>query len=97
MVLLGAIDQGTSSSRFFVFDSGSGDLVTSHQVDPQFLQLKAVLVIVIMLYPFRLKLNKSFLLPVLLKWIRASSTILVLSVLTKRVLTWKEWVFRGVR
>jgi glycerol kinase len=33
MVLLGAIDQGTSSSRFLVFDSDSGDLVVSHQVD----------------------------------------------------------------
>ncbi|KAI6184042.1 putative glycerol kinase [Aphelenchoides bicaudatus] len=32
MVLLGAIDQGTSSSRFLVFDSASGDLVSSHQV-----------------------------------------------------------------
>jgi glycerol kinase len=32
MVLLGAIDQGTSSSRFLVFDSASGDLVTSYQV-----------------------------------------------------------------
>lgn len=32
MVLLGAIDQGTSSSRFLVFESDTGELVTSHQV-----------------------------------------------------------------
>jgi glycerol kinase len=33
MVLLGALDQGTSSSRFLIFDSGSGELVTSHQIE----------------------------------------------------------------
>lgn len=33
MVLLGAIDQGTSSSRFLIFDSANGDLVTSHQIE----------------------------------------------------------------
>ena len=33
MVLLGAIDQGTSSSRFLIFESDSGELVTSHQIE----------------------------------------------------------------
>ncbi|KAJ1353803.1 hypothetical protein KIN20_010547 [Parelaphostrongylus tenuis] len=33
MVLLAAIDQGTSSSRFLVFESDSGDLVASHQIE----------------------------------------------------------------
>ncbi|KAI1720202.1 putative glycerol kinase [Ditylenchus destructor] len=33
MVLLGAIDQGTSSSRFLVFESDTGELVTSHQIE----------------------------------------------------------------
>ncbi|VDO24405.1 unnamed protein product [Haemonchus placei] len=33
MVLLAAIDQGTSSSRFLVFEGDTGDLVTSHQVN----------------------------------------------------------------
>lgn len=33
MVLIGSIDQGTSSSRFLVFDSGTGDVVASHQVE----------------------------------------------------------------
>ncbi|CAI4232710.1 unnamed protein product [Auanema sp. JU1783] len=33
MVLLGAIDQGTSSSRFLVFEADSGELVTSHQIE----------------------------------------------------------------
>ncbi len=32
MVLLGAIDQGTSSSRFLVFDADSGQIVAFHQV-----------------------------------------------------------------
>ncbi|KAI1709656.1 putative glycerol kinase [Ditylenchus destructor] len=32
MVLLGAIDQGTSSSRFLVFESDSGELVAYHQI-----------------------------------------------------------------
>lgn len=32
MVLLGAIDQGTSSSRFIVFESDSGSSVAEHQV-----------------------------------------------------------------
>ena len=32
MVLLGAIDQGTSSSRFLAFEADTGELVTSHQV-----------------------------------------------------------------
>jgi len=31
MVLIGAIDQGTSSSRFLVFDGATGDVVASHQ------------------------------------------------------------------
>ncbi|KAE9421362.1 hypothetical protein Angca_007311 [Angiostrongylus cantonensis] len=33
MVLLAAIDQGTSSSRFLVFESDNGDLVASHQIE----------------------------------------------------------------
>ncbi|KAK5966723.1 Glycerol kinase [Trichostrongylus colubriformis] len=33
MVLLAAIDQGTSSSRFLVFEADTGDLVTSHQIE----------------------------------------------------------------
>ncbi|KAI1727813.1 glycerol kinase 3 [Ditylenchus destructor] len=33
MVLLGAIDQGTSSSRFLIFESDTGELVTSHQIE----------------------------------------------------------------
>jgi len=33
MVLIGSIDQGTSSSRFLVFDSVTGDVVASHQVE----------------------------------------------------------------
>ena len=33
MVLLGAIDQGTSSTRFLVYESDSGELVTSHQIE----------------------------------------------------------------
>ncbi|KAI6242756.1 Glycerol kinase [Aphelenchoides fujianensis] len=33
MVLLAAIDQGTSSSRFLVFESDTGELVTSHQIE----------------------------------------------------------------
>lgn len=33
MVLLGAIDQGTSSSRFLIFDSETGDLIVSHQFE----------------------------------------------------------------
>ncbi|CAD5211422.1 unnamed protein product [Bursaphelenchus okinawaensis] len=33
MVLLGAIDQGTSSSRFLVFESDTGELVCSHQIE----------------------------------------------------------------
>uniref|UniRef100_A0A183BY31 Probable glycerol kinase n=1 Tax=Globodera pallida TaxID=36090 RepID=A0A183BY31_GLOPA len=33
MVLLGAIDQGTSSSRFLVFDSDNGNLVAGHQLE----------------------------------------------------------------
>ncbi|KAF1562691.1 UNVERIFIED_CONTAM: putative glycerol kinase, partial [Eudyptes robustus] len=31
--LLGAIDQGTSSSRFLVFESDTGELVCSHQIE----------------------------------------------------------------
>lgn len=31
-MLVGAIDQGTSSTRFLVFESGSGKLVASHQI-----------------------------------------------------------------
>jgi glycerol kinase len=38
MVLLGAIDQGTSSSRFLIFDSESGEMMASHQV--KFFKLK---------------------------------------------------------
>ena len=30
--LVGAIDQGTSSSRFLVFDADSEELVASHQI-----------------------------------------------------------------
>ncbi|CAB3404216.1 unnamed protein product [Caenorhabditis bovis] len=33
MVLLAAIDQGTSSSRFLVFEADTGELVTSHQIE----------------------------------------------------------------
>uniref|UniRef100_A0AC35F4S0 Glycerol kinase n=1 Tax=Panagrolaimus sp. PS1159 TaxID=55785 RepID=A0AC35F4S0_9BILA len=33
MVLLSAIDQGTSSSRFLVYESDTGELVTSHQIE----------------------------------------------------------------
>lgn len=33
MVLLAAIDQGTSSSRFLVFEADTGDIVTSHQIE----------------------------------------------------------------
>ncbi|KAE9547104.1 hypothetical protein FO519_009684 [Halicephalobus sp. NKZ332] len=33
MVLLGAIDQGTSSTRFLVYESDSGEFVTSHQIE----------------------------------------------------------------
>lgn len=33
MVLLGSIDQGTSSSRFLIFEAESGELVTSHQIE----------------------------------------------------------------
>ncbi|KAK0395104.1 hypothetical protein QR680_001119 [Steinernema hermaphroditum] len=33
MVLLGAIDQGTSSSRFLVFEADTGELVVSHQIE----------------------------------------------------------------
>lgn len=33
MVLLAAIDQGTSSSRFLVYEGGTGALVTSHQIE----------------------------------------------------------------
>nr|CDJ80528.1 Carbohydrate kinase domain containing protein [Haemonchus contortus] len=33
MVLLAAIDQGTSSSRFLIFEGDTGDLVTSHQIE----------------------------------------------------------------
>ncbi|TMS34807.1 hypothetical protein L596_002324 [Steinernema carpocapsae] len=33
MVLLGAIDQGTSSSRFLLFEADSGELVASHQIE----------------------------------------------------------------
>uniref|UniRef100_A0A915CLI8 glycerol kinase n=1 Tax=Ditylenchus dipsaci TaxID=166011 RepID=A0A915CLI8_9BILA len=33
MVLLGAIDQGTSSTRFLIFEADTGDLVTSHQIE----------------------------------------------------------------
>ncbi|CAP35904.1 Protein CBG18455 [Caenorhabditis briggsae] len=33
MVLLSAIDQGTSSSRFLVFEADTGELVTSHQIE----------------------------------------------------------------
>jgi len=32
MVLLGAIDQGISSSRFLIFESDTGQLLASHQV-----------------------------------------------------------------
>uniref|UniRef100_A0AC35TU99 Glycerol kinase n=1 Tax=Rhabditophanes sp. KR3021 TaxID=114890 RepID=A0AC35TU99_9BILA len=35
MVLLAAIDQGTSSSRFLVFDSETGTLVADHQIEVQ--------------------------------------------------------------
>ncbi|MDD9139403.1 MAG: glycerol kinase GlpK [Candidatus Cardinium sp.] len=35
MVLLGAIDQGTSSSRFLVFDSKNGSLIAGHQLEVQ--------------------------------------------------------------
>ncbi|KAL3123165.1 hypothetical protein niasHT_010335 [Heterodera trifolii] len=35
MVLLGAIDQGTSSSRFLIFDSENGNLVAGHQLEVQ--------------------------------------------------------------
>ncbi|CAK5089662.1 unnamed protein product [Meloidogyne enterolobii] len=33
MVLLGAIDQGTSSSRFLIFESDTGQLLASHQIE----------------------------------------------------------------
>ncbi|KAK6051707.1 glycerol kinase [Cooperia oncophora] len=33
MVLLAAIDQGTSSSRFLIFEADTGELVTSHQIE----------------------------------------------------------------
>ncbi|KAF7637514.1 hypothetical protein Mgra_00003030 [Meloidogyne graminicola] len=33
MVLLGAIDQGTSSSRFLIFESETGQLLASHQIE----------------------------------------------------------------
>ncbi|CAI5443102.1 unnamed protein product [Caenorhabditis angaria] len=33
MVLLAAIDQGTSSSRFLVFEADTGELVVSHQIE----------------------------------------------------------------
>lgn len=36
MVLLGAIDQGTSSTRFLVFESSTSELITSHQVNFNF-------------------------------------------------------------
>ncbi|CAJ0945524.1 unnamed protein product, partial [Mesorhabditis belari] len=32
-MLLGAIDQGTSSSRFLLFDADNGDLLASHQIE----------------------------------------------------------------
>ncbi|KJH52037.1 glycerol kinase [Dictyocaulus viviparus] len=35
MVLLAAIDQGTSSSRFLVFEADSGELLASHQIEVQ--------------------------------------------------------------
>lgn len=31
--LIGAIDQGTSSTRFLVFQVSTGDLITSHQIE----------------------------------------------------------------
>ncbi|WKX93456.1 hypothetical protein Q1695_011045 [Nippostrongylus brasiliensis] len=33
MVLLAAIDQGTSSSRFLIFEADTGELVTGHQIE----------------------------------------------------------------
>jgi hypothetical protein len=32
MVLIGAIDQGTSSSRFLIFELSTGEMLASHQV-----------------------------------------------------------------
>ena len=35
LVLIGAVDQGTSSTRFFVFVAETGQLVTYHQLPVQ--------------------------------------------------------------
>lgn len=74
MVLLAAIDQGTSSSRFLVFEADTGELVTSHQVR-QLLSGYCIFCFNFNFSNFRSRSVNSFPMVDGSKWILWSSTI----------------------
>jgi glycerol kinase len=60
MSLIASIDQGTSSSRFLIFDPENGELVDSHQVIYFLLKSNVCIYNVNKHYKLRLKSNKFF-------------------------------------